>query len=101
MSPNHGCLAVGTGGHLPGHMQPAPPDIKTRLFSHPGWWVCHLAQGNLEALWEGPLGGAFMRMGAIGWKPGKDVFPPVSMPGRLFAGDVIGYTLQKTLLAML
>ena len=34
----------------------------------------HLAQGDLEALWEGPLGGAYMRMGTIGWKPGKDIF---------------------------
>ena len=33
-----------------------------------------MAQGDLEALWEGPLGGAFMRMGTIGQKLGKDIF---------------------------
>ena len=30
-----------------------------------------------------------MRMGAIGWKPGKDIFLPVSTPWRLFVGELL------------
>ena len=62
------------GGHLPGHMWPAPRQIRTRLFSHPGWWVYRLAQGNLEAFIGGPVKGCLHEDGAIGQKLGKDVF---------------------------
>ena len=88
MSPYHGCLAVGMGGHLPGHMWPALCQIRTRLFSHPGQWAHHLAQGNLEAFVGGPIKGCLHEDGTIGQKPGKDVFLPVSMPWQLFAGEL-------------
>ena len=38
-----------------------------------------------------------MRMGAIGRKPGKDVFLLLVRHGS-FCGHVIGYTLQKNLM---
>ena len=53
----------------------------TRLFSHPGWRAC---LGNLEALWEDPSRDAFMRIGAIEWTPGEDIFLLFAM--TVFAG---------------
>ena len=64
----------GGGAICPGICGPHHTDIRTRLFSCPGQWAHRLAQGNLEALWEGPSRGAFMRMGTIGWKLCEDVF---------------------------
>ena len=103
MSPNHGCLAVGMGGHLPGHMWPVhTANIRTRLFSHPRWRARCLAQGNLEAFVGGPIRGAFMRMGAIGQKPGKDIFLLLVHHGSFLqacywlrtAEDPFGYTIR-------
>ena len=45
-----------------------------RLFSHPGWQAHCLAQGNLEAFMGGPIKGCLHEDGAIGQKPGEDVF---------------------------
>ena len=67
MSPYHGCLARGTGGHLPGHM----------LISHPGQRACQLAQGNLEAFVGGPVKGRLHEDGTIGQKQGEDIFLPL------------------------
>ena len=61
-----------------------------------------MAQGNLEALWEGPLGGALTRMGAIGQKPGKDIFLLLVHRGGFLracyqlhnAEDPFGYALE-------
>ena len=95
MSPYHGCLAVGTGGHLLGHMRPAPCQIRMRLISHPGWRVHRFSQGDLEAFVGGPIKGCLHEDGAIGQKLGEDVFLLLVCRGK-FCGQVIGYTLQKT-----
>ena len=76
------------GGHLPGHMRPAPCQIRMRLFSHPGWWVHRLAQGNLEAFVGGPIKGCLHEDGAIGQKPGKDTFLPLVCMAT-FAGELL------------
>ena len=102
MSPNHGCLAVGMGGHLPGHMRPVPPISGQGCLAIPDRRAHHLAQGDLEALWEGLLGGAFMRMGTIGRKPGKDVFLLLVYHGGFLwacyqlrtAEDPFGYAIE-------
>ena len=96
MSPYHGCLAVGMGGHLPGHMRPVPCQIRTRLFSHPGQWAHRLAQGNLEAFVGGPVKGCLHEDGAIGQEPGEDAFLLLVHHGD-FCGRVIGYALQEDL----
>ena len=95
MSPYHGCLAVGTGGHLPGHMRLMPCQIRMRLISRPGWWVHHLAQGDLEAFVGGPIKGCLHEDGAIGQKLGENVFLLLVCRGD-FCGRVIAYALQKT-----
>ena len=95
MSPYHGCLAVGIGGHLPGHMRCAPHQIRTRLFSCPGWRVHHLAQGDLEAFVGGPIKGCLHEDGAIGQKLDEDIFLPLVHCSD-FCKQVIGYALQKT-----
>ena len=58
-----------------------------------------MAKGNLKALWEGLLGGAFMRMGTIGWTLGEDVFLLVhgDFCGRYrlhTAEDPFGYAVE-------
>ena len=89
MSPYHGCLDVGTGGHLPEYMRPAPCQIRTRLFSYPGWLACCLAQGNLEAFVGGPIRGCLHEDGRHKVETGRGCFAPVSMLQRLFAGVLL------------
>ena len=97
MSPYHGYLAVGMGGHLPGHMWHAQHQIRTRLFSYPRRRARSLAQGDLEAFMGGPVKGCLHEDGAIGQEPAEDAFLSLVRCGN-FCGRVIGYTLQEDLL---
>ena len=59
-----------------------------------------LAQGDLEAFVGGPVKGCLHEDGAIGQKPGEDIFLPLVCRGNFLRVQVIGYALQKTLLVM-
>ena len=75
-------------------MRPAPHQIRIRLFSYPGWRTHHLAQSDLEAFVGGLVKGCLHEHGAIGQKPGKDVFLPLNTLRQLLWASYRLHTVE-------
>ena len=74
------------GAICPVICSPCHAKISTKLFSNPGQWVHHFAQGNLETFVGGPIRGHLHEDGRHRVDTRWGHFPPVNLPWWLFAG---------------